>query len=322
MDEEKLKVGDYVRVKRHVEQPLYGWKDIKPEEVGVIREIKGAGIKIDFPNQENWEGVAIEIEKVKNPFYIFIHVLRDEDPQEIISSLKRALQSLNKKEKEFIFLEVRYDYLVDEEAAKISPPPTHSIDIPEVDIISEPLFNIAIDKFKGPFISPPFDLKNFLTMCSDEFQQLYKEIGEKVDRYTYNEIKRFLMNVEDPFKKISEIYRIINNEIIITTFNFFTPFIKEGKIKEIEEFLSNLKQRKGEDAIPYLKWLSSNGIDIKKYDDSYFEVYSKFKNIRELLNEEEIKSLAKLLRTFEEKKISEKEEIKYIAMIEEYKKWK
>lgn len=57
-----FEVGDRVRVKASVEEPRYGWGDIKAGDVGVIRGVDGEELRIDFEDRVGWIGIASDME--------------------------------------------------------------------------------------------------------------------------------------------------------------------------------------------------------------------------------------------------------------------
>ena len=58
-----LKVGDRVRVKRSVSNPMYGWGSVSHASSGTLTEIQDDGdVKIDFTSRSGWNGRLEEIE--------------------------------------------------------------------------------------------------------------------------------------------------------------------------------------------------------------------------------------------------------------------
>lgn len=61
-----LKIGDKVRVKASVTVPKYKWGSVNHQSIGIVTGIinNGKDVAIDFPQQNNWTGCAIEMERV------------------------------------------------------------------------------------------------------------------------------------------------------------------------------------------------------------------------------------------------------------------
>ncbi|XP_011304625.1 E3 ubiquitin-protein ligase HERC2 [Fopius arisanus] len=61
-----LKVGDKVRVKTSVTVPKYKWGSVNHSSVGVLTAIinNGKDVSVDFPQQSNWTGCMMEMERV------------------------------------------------------------------------------------------------------------------------------------------------------------------------------------------------------------------------------------------------------------------
>ena len=53
--EKALAVGDCVEVKPGVDVPQHGWAEVKRGDCGVITEIVGDDVRIDFPAQSFWQ---------------------------------------------------------------------------------------------------------------------------------------------------------------------------------------------------------------------------------------------------------------------------
>lgn len=62
-----IKVGDRVRVKPDVGEPLYGWGEIEADSVGVVKKILNDCVGIDFPEQKGWVAKIEELELVNPP---------------------------------------------------------------------------------------------------------------------------------------------------------------------------------------------------------------------------------------------------------------
>ena len=58
----QLVVGDRVRVKYSVKTPYCGWGDVKHGEVGILKNLSGTTVKIDFPRNPGWNGTTDEVE--------------------------------------------------------------------------------------------------------------------------------------------------------------------------------------------------------------------------------------------------------------------
>ena len=57
-----LVVGDRVRVKYSVKKPSQDWGKVKHGEVGILRNISGTSVTIDFPHHRGWSGITNEVE--------------------------------------------------------------------------------------------------------------------------------------------------------------------------------------------------------------------------------------------------------------------
>lgn len=92
--------GDKVRVKPSVERPKYGWGDVDPGDVGVVRRVGPDGwcadgmLQVDFPKQYGWTALAVDME---------LYTLTPLD--EAQAEIARLKKVLDKKDKEL--LEVR-----------------------------------------------------------------------------------------------------------------------------------------------------------------------------------------------------------------------
>ena len=49
-------------VKYSVKTPSQLWGDVKHGEVGILRNISGTSVKIDFPRHRGWNGISDEVE--------------------------------------------------------------------------------------------------------------------------------------------------------------------------------------------------------------------------------------------------------------------
>ena len=57
-----LVVGDRVRVKYSVKTPSCGWGSVKHGEVGILKNLSGTSVTIDFPRNPGWGGTSVEVE--------------------------------------------------------------------------------------------------------------------------------------------------------------------------------------------------------------------------------------------------------------------
>lgn len=59
-----FKIGDKVRVKRSVSTPKHRWGKVTYQSVGVITDLNGDDITVDFPEHLGWKGIISEMEVV------------------------------------------------------------------------------------------------------------------------------------------------------------------------------------------------------------------------------------------------------------------
>lgn len=58
----KFNVGDEVMVAPEVKRPHFGWGDIKPGDIGVVKWcVNKTVMYIDFPKHRGWKGTAHEM---------------------------------------------------------------------------------------------------------------------------------------------------------------------------------------------------------------------------------------------------------------------
>ncbi|XP_058617736.1 Fc receptor-like protein 5 isoform X1 [Onychostoma macrolepis] len=62
--ESKIKIGDKVYVKPSVVTPRYQWGSVTHKSIGVVKDIQGETLIVDFPEQKNWKAVISEMELV------------------------------------------------------------------------------------------------------------------------------------------------------------------------------------------------------------------------------------------------------------------
>ncbi|XP_058617611.1 uncharacterized protein LOC131531081 [Onychostoma macrolepis] len=62
--ESKIKIGDKVYVKPSVATPRYQWGSVTHKSIGVVKDIQGDTLIVDFPEQKNWKAVISEMELV------------------------------------------------------------------------------------------------------------------------------------------------------------------------------------------------------------------------------------------------------------------
>lgn len=63
----KFKVGDKVRVKEEIKDPHYNWGLLRYtdyRQIGIVKEVVGVDIIVDFPCQSRWRALQSELEKV------------------------------------------------------------------------------------------------------------------------------------------------------------------------------------------------------------------------------------------------------------------
>ena len=65
-EQQRIKVGDRVRVKPSVTTPQYKWGSVNHTSIGVVTSISfnNRDITVDFPMQTNWAGLVSEMELV------------------------------------------------------------------------------------------------------------------------------------------------------------------------------------------------------------------------------------------------------------------
>ncbi|HEY9054064.1 MAG TPA: PEGA domain-containing protein [Rectinemataceae bacterium] len=62
-----FKVGDSVRVQANIAEPKYGWGQVKPGEIGIVKSLPEPGsdmMRVDFPSQKDWAAKMGEMEIV------------------------------------------------------------------------------------------------------------------------------------------------------------------------------------------------------------------------------------------------------------------
>ncbi|XP_036437812.1 E3 ubiquitin-protein ligase KEG-like isoform X2 [Colossoma macropomum] len=59
---ETFRVGDRVRVKASVSTPKYKWGSVSHKSVGVVTEVDGESLTVDFPEHKSWNGIVSEME--------------------------------------------------------------------------------------------------------------------------------------------------------------------------------------------------------------------------------------------------------------------
>ncbi|XP_066533400.1 uncharacterized protein [Hoplias malabaricus] len=57
-----FRIGDKVRVKASVSSPKHGWGHASHKSVGVVKEINGEKMTVDFPEHKSWSAAASEME--------------------------------------------------------------------------------------------------------------------------------------------------------------------------------------------------------------------------------------------------------------------
>ncbi|KAL7888352.1 hypothetical protein AOLI_G00033260 [Acnodon oligacanthus] len=68
---EIFRVGDRVRVKASVSTPKYKWGDASHKSVGVVTEIDGESLTVDFPDHKTWKGIVSEMELAPSSYSEF-----------------------------------------------------------------------------------------------------------------------------------------------------------------------------------------------------------------------------------------------------------
>ncbi|XP_051732352.1 uncharacterized protein LOC127502926 isoform X2 [Ctenopharyngodon idella] len=69
-----IQVGDRVRVKPSITTPKHKWGSATHKSVGVVKEVQGESLTIDFPEQKNWKGIISEMELVTGTCTVDIQV--------------------------------------------------------------------------------------------------------------------------------------------------------------------------------------------------------------------------------------------------------
>ncbi|XP_016372107.1 tripartite motif-containing protein 6 [Sinocyclocheilus rhinocerous] len=59
-----FKIGNRVSVKSSVKDPKHGWGSVTHNSIGVIKRIQDESLTVDFPEQTDWTGVALEMELI------------------------------------------------------------------------------------------------------------------------------------------------------------------------------------------------------------------------------------------------------------------
>ncbi|XP_066533930.1 uncharacterized protein [Hoplias malabaricus] len=65
-DIENFRVGDRVRVKASISSPKYGWGSASHSSVGLVKDINGESMRVDFPEHKYWKAAVSEMELAPN----------------------------------------------------------------------------------------------------------------------------------------------------------------------------------------------------------------------------------------------------------------
>lgn len=60
----ELKVGDRIKIKPTVAEPINGWGDFTHDSIGVVKDVSNDTVTVDFPEFLGWEGIFSEVEIV------------------------------------------------------------------------------------------------------------------------------------------------------------------------------------------------------------------------------------------------------------------
>lgn len=99
----KFKVGDKVKVKKEIENPHFGWGCINYKSTGIIKEITGEKIIVDFGKLDStWHAIENELELVKPKQFtknmkVIDLLVKISKGEEVPNKFKFASQTFTKK---------------------------------------------------------------------------------------------------------------------------------------------------------------------------------------------------------------------------------
>ena len=93
---QQIIVGSHVRIREDVSMPRYKWGSVQRGSIGVVTQIKGVDVIVDFPQQFNWTGQLCEMELVcqGNPAAISNALVEQTAFGDLIEDWSRCIRSL------------------------------------------------------------------------------------------------------------------------------------------------------------------------------------------------------------------------------------